>query len=138
MTALPLDAGPAPRVADRRRQPAEPQAAVPPATSAVPAGAAAGETSAAEVPRRWRFALAAEADPGMLPRLMEPFAKRGLVPERWAARTTGDGDEALLSVRCTVGGLTARQAETVAAFLAGVPGVVRVARDGDPAGRAAR
>lgn len=79
--------------------------------------------------QRWRFAMEAEADPGMLGRLLEPFAKRGLVPERWASRLSGaawrDGDP-MLTVRCTVAGLTPQQADTVAAFLAGVPGVVRV------------
>ncbi len=34
-----------------------------------------------------RFMLDAEADPGLLPRLLVPFAKRGLVPDRmWSHR----------------------------------------------------
>jgi hypothetical protein len=34
-----------------------------------------------------RFMLDAAAEPGLLPRLMEPFAKRGLVPSRmWSHR----------------------------------------------------
>ena len=34
-----------------------------------------------------RFMLDAVAEPGLLPRLMEPFAKRGLVPSRmWSHR----------------------------------------------------
>jgi hypothetical protein len=76
---------------------------------------------------RWRFAVAAEADPGMMPRLLEVFAKRGLVPDRWAARVDG-ADDPVLSVRCAVGGLTEGQAASVTAFLDGVPGVIRVVR----------
>ena len=34
-----------------------------------------------------RFMLDADASPGLLPRLLQPFAKRGLVPERmWSHR----------------------------------------------------
>lgn len=76
---------------------------------------------------RWRFAVQADADPGMMPRLMEVFAKRGLVPDRWVARVDGV-DDPELSVRCSVAGLTETQAASVTAFLDGVPGVIRVAR----------
>lgn len=117
MTALSRSAaGPAPRGVESPPPPAVPEAAC----------------------QRWRFAMEAEADPGMLARLLEPFAKRGLVPERWASRlsdTAWSEGESMLSVRCTVAGLTPQQADTVAAFLAGVPGVVRVIHAaGDTAG----
>lgn len=43
------------------------------------------ELSAREVSAR--FVLDAEPEPGLLSRVMEPFAKRGLVPDRmWAHR----------------------------------------------------
>jgi acetolactate synthase small subunit len=32
------------------------------------------------------FSVLAESDPGVMPRLMELFAKRGLVPTRWASQ----------------------------------------------------
>jgi len=35
-----------------------------------------------------RFLLDTDADPGMLPRLLQPFAKRDLIPDRmWSHRT---------------------------------------------------
>lgn len=37
-----------------------------------------------------RFLLSADAEPGLLPRLLQPFAKRDLIPERIAARRDGD------------------------------------------------
>jgi hypothetical protein len=36
------------------------------------------------------FAVSAAAEPGTIPRLLEPFAKRGLVPSSVHARLTGD------------------------------------------------
>ncbi|WP_337876076.1 hypothetical protein [Elioraea sp.] len=37
-----------------------------------------------------RFTVLAAAEPGLLPRLIEPFAKRGLVPRRFEAAQEGD------------------------------------------------
>jgi len=37
-----------------------------------------------------RFLLSADAAPGLLPRLLQPFAKRDLIPERMQARREGD------------------------------------------------
>jgi len=42
--------------------------------------AAVAETDSAPV---CRFSLHARAEPGVMPRVLELFAKRGLVPERW-------------------------------------------------------
>ena len=36
-----------------------------------------------------RFTVLAEADPGLLPRLLQPFAKRDLTPDSFEARMTG-------------------------------------------------
>lgn len=43
------------------------------------------------------FSVRAMADPGMMLRLMELWAKRGLVPDRWHGATSG-GSEALIDV----------------------------------------
>ena len=37
-----------------------------------------------------RFSVVAEADPGLLPRLLQPFAKRDLTPDLFEARRAGD------------------------------------------------
>jgi hypothetical protein len=36
-----------------------------------------------------RFTLVADAAPGLLPRLLQPFAKRDLIPDLFEARATG-------------------------------------------------
>jgi len=43
------------------------------------------------VPEYRVFAISADADPGTLPRILELFAKRGLVPDRINAERRGDG-----------------------------------------------
>ncbi len=37
-----------------------------------------------------RFLLTADAEPGLLPRLLMPFAKRDLTPDHLASRRSGD------------------------------------------------
>jgi hypothetical protein len=37
-----------------------------------------------------RFMLDADADPGLLPRLLQPFARRDLVPDRMWSHRAGD------------------------------------------------
>ncbi len=37
------------------------------------------------------FSIQAEAEPGVMPRVLETFAKRGLVPRRWVSDVTGQG-----------------------------------------------
>ncbi len=41
------------------------------------------------------FSIVAAAEPGMMPRILELFAKRNLVPRQWHARRTGDHGEEL-------------------------------------------
>jgi hypothetical protein len=36
-----------------------------------------------------RFSLVADAEPGLLPRLLQPFAKRHLTPDRFESRSAG-------------------------------------------------
>ena len=42
-----------------------------------------------------RFTLRARAEPAVMPRVLELFAKRGLVPRQWHSATFGAGDAAL-------------------------------------------
>lgn len=37
------------------------------------------------------FSVSGMADPGLMPRIMELWAKRGLVPDRWHGGRTGPG-----------------------------------------------
>ncbi len=41
------------------------------------------------------FSIQAEAEPGVMPRVLEIFAKRGLVPRRWVSDVTGPGGREL-------------------------------------------
>ncbi len=51
------------------------------------------------------FAIHAEAEPGVLPRVLQLFAKRSLVPERWHSDRVGPGGREL-AIDLQVGGLT--------------------------------
>ena len=60
------------------------------------------------------FSILAGRDPGTLPRLIAPFAQRGLVPDRWHGIVTGDGE---LQVDVQVDGLAPTDADLIAAKL---------------------
>ena len=69
-----------------------------------------------------RFLVVAKADPGLLPRLLEPFAKLGHVPSRvHASRESGDGSEMTVDLR--ISGLAPRAAELIEFGLRRVLGV---------------
>ena len=71
------------------------------------------------------FFVTAPADPGLLPRLIEPVAKLGTVPSRvHASREAGDGSE--LSVELRLTGVHPRTAELVEFALRAVVGVRQV------------
>jgi hypothetical protein len=42
-----------------------------------------------DAPNSVRFLLSADPSPGLLPRLLEPFARRDLIPDRVTARCSG-------------------------------------------------
>ena len=44
----------------------------------------------APLPANIRFLLDADASPGLLPRLLQPFAKRDLIPDRMWSHRSGD------------------------------------------------
>ena len=88
-------------------------------------------TAGARAPRaelntvRAFFFVSAPADPGLLPRLIEPVAKLGAVPSRLhASAESGDGSE--LSVDLRLAGVAPRTAELVEYALRAVVGVRQV------------
>ena len=71
------------------------------------------------------FFVTAPADPGLLPRLIEPVAKLGAVPSRvHASREAGDGSE--LTVDLRLAGVPPRTADLVERALRAVVGVRQV------------
>jgi len=65
------------------------------------------------------FAVLAEADPGIMPRMMALFAKRGLLPDYWCSRLS-DGE---LAVDLQVMGMERDTAAYIAACFRQMPGV---------------
>ena len=62
------------------------------------------------------FSVHARAEPGVMPRVLELFAKRGLVPSSWHSSVGGaDGDELTIDVQ--VRGMEGDTADYVAACL---------------------
>ncbi|MCG8561775.1 MAG: hypothetical protein MI824_18400 [Hyphomicrobiales bacterium] len=83
--------------------------------------AAAGAEPAQQSVRAFYF-VTADADPGLLPRLVEPFSKMGMVPHRvHASRESGDGAEVTVDLR--VFGVTRQDAHLVDKMLQRVVGV---------------
>jgi hypothetical protein len=90
-----------------------------------PVAAATGAESAEAGTVRAYFFVSAPADPGLLPRLIEPVAKLGAVPARvHASRESGDGSELVVDLR--LAGVTPRIADLVARALRAVVGVRQV------------
>ena len=71
------------------------------------------------------FSIQAEAEPGVLPRVLELFAKRGLVPRRWVSDVTGPGGREL-SIDVQVAGLTSETQAYIAGCLRQIWGVAVV------------
>lgn len=84
---------------------------------------ATAELPAAGDPVLAHFRLTALTDPNMLSRLLEHFAKRSLVPERWLSqRLDGpEGDMLQIEVECHL--RDADTAQYVGRCLAQIPGV---------------
>jgi len=62
------------------------------------------------------FSVHAQADPGVMPRVLELFAKRGLVPSAWQSRVFGT-DQAELTIEIQMRGLGRELMDYVAACL---------------------
>jgi hypothetical protein len=94
-----------------------------PSNAVAAAGARAPRVEPSTV--RAFFFVSAPADPGLLPRLIEPVAKLGAVPSRvHASRESGDGSE--LNVDLRLAGVAPRTAELVEYALRAVVGVRQV------------
>ena len=73
----------------------------------------------------WCFSVFAAPEPGVMPRVLELFAKRGLVPIRFHGDVVGDGPSDLV-IDVHVGGLVDEAAAHVANCLRGLVHVERV------------
>lgn len=86
--------------------------------------AGAAEHPAAGAPVLAHFRLTALADPNMLSRLLEHFAKRSLVPERWLSQRTANAGDDMLQIEVECRMRDADTAQYVGRCLAQIPGVV--------------
>jgi len=62
------------------------------------------------------FSLHARAEPGVMPRVLELFAKRGLVPSAWRSSTSG-ADQSELTIDIQMQGLGDEATDYIAACL---------------------
>ena len=62
------------------------------------------------------FSIQAEAEPGVMPRVLELFAKRNLVPHRWHSDRVGPGGREL-AIDFQVAGLTPELTDYIARCL---------------------
>lgn len=72
-----------------------------------------------------RFSLSADASPGLLSRLLEPFAKRDLIPDEVAARRNG----AVMEVEIALADMPAEMLRYVEGNLRQVVGVRTLRRN---------
>ena len=66
------------------------------------------------------FSVHAHAEPGTMPRILELFAKRGLVPTLWHSATYGT-DQALLTIDVQMSGLDRDVMNYIAACMRQIP-----------------
>jgi len=85
--------------------------------TAVPAAPA--EARPTDPARHVSFAVRADADPGVLPRVLELFAKRGLVPA--AVRSDLASDAMTLDIAVEVSGMVRAESDHVANCLRSIP-----------------
>jgi acetolactate synthase small subunit len=66
------------------------------------------------------FSVHASAEPGMMPRVLGLFAKRGLVPTSWTSRVGAEQD---LTIDIQMAGMSEELADYVTRCLRQIPGV---------------
>ncbi len=72
------------------------------------------------------FSVQGRADPGLMLRVLELFAKRNLIPVRWHSYVSEDAEDAALVMDFQVAGLETRTLEHAAACMRGFWGVTSV------------
>ena len=87
-----------------------------------PVAASAAETNFTETAF---FSVNAQAEPGVMPRVLELFAKRGLVPSSWRS-AVGGADRARLTIEIEMSGLDPDNTEYIAACLRQIASVEAV------------
>src|ERR1700693_4816715 len=68
------------------------------------------------------FSVQARAEPGVMPRVVELFAKRGLVPQKWHSTASGSA----LTIEVQMGGLGRALADYIARCMRQITGVETV------------
>ena len=86
------------------------------------AAAAASVADAADFPPTVLFTIQARAEPGVMPRVVELFAKRGLVPQQWHSNAAGS----VLSIDLQIAGLGRELADYIARCMRQITGVETV------------
>jgi hypothetical protein len=81
-----------------------------------------------------RFTLVAEVSPGLLPRLLQPFAKRDLIPDAFESRRVED----TLRVEIAMSEMPAKMVHLVEGNLAQVVGMRSVTRRQEITGQVRR
>ena len=87
------------------------------------------DASPARAARVFCFSIQAEATPGVMPRVLELFAKRNLVPSRWVSDLCGPiqrGGQRELSIDIQVEDLTPELTDYIANCLRQIYGVTAV------------
>jgi hypothetical protein len=73
-------------------------------------------------PATFCYALLARPEPGVMPRVVELFAKRGLVPQKWHSTASASA----LAIEVQVGGLEQDMADYIARCMRQIVGVETV------------
>jgi acetolactate synthase small subunit len=95
----------------------------------------AANTADTNFPEIGVFSVSARAEPGVMPRVLELFAKRGLVPSFWRS-AVGGVDQARLTIDIAMNGLDRDVTEYIAACLRQIAFVETVLTPvGDKAGK---
>jgi hypothetical protein len=91
--------------------------------SSSPLPAAAGSAADGDfVPVTASYRVHARAEPGVMPRVVELFAKRGLVPHKWHSTA----DDAGLTIDLQIGGLGRDAADYIGRCMRQITGVETV------------
>ena len=87
-----------------------------------PSPAAAAVADDAALPFTAWFSVHARPEPGVMPRILELFAKRGLVPQH----CLGTASETVLTIEVRIGGLGRELADYIARCIRQITGVEAV------------